>query len=194
MTKKKTQPETEERSAEQTPVDAAPTADTNEPKPEGEAAAPQPEQPEAAGKALEEAQRQRDEYIALAQRVQADFDNYRRRNQNARQDAYDDGVRDTLTKLLPVLDNLERACAAQGSEDAIREGVQMVLKQTLAMLSAAGVEEITADGVAFDPNLHNAVMQEPADGVESGTVLQVLQKGYAQGTRVLRHSMVKVAQ
>ncbi len=187
MTKKKTQPEAEERNAQQTPADTAPPADA---EPAAGAATPQPE----ADKALEEAQRQRDEYIALAQRVQADFDNYRRRNQNVRQDAYDEGVRDTLTKLLPVLDNLERASAAQGSEDAIREGVQMVLKQTLAMLTAAGVEEIAAEGVAFDPNVHNAVMQEPADGVESGTITMVLQKGYTQGAKVLRHSMVKVAQ
>lgn len=184
MTKKATKaPEAEEKAPEQT-TEATETTETT-----AEATA----QPEA-NEALEKAQKERDEYLNLAQRVQADFDNFRRRNQNVRQDAYDEGVRDTLVKLLPVLDNLERASTAQGSEDSIREGVQMVLKQMLSMLTSAGVEEIAAEGCAFDPNLHNAVMQEPAEGCESGAVLQVLQKGYAQGGRVLRHSMVKVAQ
>ena len=140
------------------------------------------------------ANRERDEYLTLAQRVQADFDNFRRRNQSVRRDAYDEGVRDTLAKLLPVLDNLDRAAAAQGADENLREGVLMVLRQLNAVLQAAGVEEIPAEGAAFDPNLHNAVMQEAAEGAESGFVTGVLQKGYKMGDKVLRHSMVKVAQ
>ena len=138
--------------------------------------------------------RERDEYLTLAQRVQADFDNFRRRNQSVRRDAYDEGMRDTLVKLLPVLDNLDRAVAAQGADESLREGVLMVLRQLNAVLQAAGVEEIPAEGAAFDPNLHNAVMQEATEDAMSGAVTGVLQKGYKMGDKVLRHSMVKVAQ
>jgi molecular chaperone GrpE len=142
----------------------------------------------------DKASKERDEYLNLAQRVQADFDNYRRRNQNAREDAYNDGVRDTLVKFLPVLDNLDRAASAPCGEEALREGVQLVVRQLNTVLCSAGVQEICAEGQVFDPNLHNAVMQECAEGVESGMVTAVMQKGYMMGCKVLRHSMVKVAE
>jgi molecular chaperone GrpE len=144
--------------------------------------------------AAEKAAKERDEYLNLAQRVQADFDNFRRRNQNVRQEAYASGGHDMLVKLLPVFDNLERAASAEGSADALREGVQMVLRQLCGVLDAAGVQEITAQGEPFDPNVHNAVMQEEAPDAESGTVTAVLQKGYRAGDKILRHCMVKVAQ
>ena len=142
----------------------------------------------------EKAARERDEFLSLAQRVQADFDNYRRRNQNAREDAYNDGARETLLKFLPVLDNLERAAAAPGEEGALREGVLLVVRQLVGVLSAAGVEEIPAQDCCFDPNVHDAVMQEAVDGCESGKVVAVLQKGYTHRGRVLRHCMVKVSE
>ncbi len=142
----------------------------------------------------EKAAKERDEFLNLAQRVQADFDNYRRRNQNAREDAYNDGVRDTLLKFLPVLDNLERAASAQGEEGALKEGVLLVVKQLTGILTAAGVEEIPAQDCAFDPNVHNAVMQEAVEGCASGQVVGVLQKGYTHKGRVLRHCMVKVSE
>ncbi len=144
--------------------------------------------------ASDKACRERDEYLNLAQRVQADFDNFRRRNQNIRQDAYDAGSHDMLVKMLPVFDNLERAAAATGSAEALRDGVQMVLRQISGVLGAVGVEEIPAEGQTFDPNLHNAMMQEEAPGVESGIVTAVLLKGYRVGSKILRHSMVKVSQ
>lgn len=137
---------------------------------------------------------ERDEYLNLAQRVQADFDNYRRRNQNVREEAYNEGVRDTLVKFLPVLDNLERALQAQGQEADLREGVLLVNRQFVSLLNAAGVEEIKAEGEPFDPNLHNAVLQEAAPGAQSGSVTAVMLKGYCMQGRVLRHSMVKVAE
>lgn len=146
------------------------------------------------GAAAEKAAKERDEYLNLAQRVQADFDNFRRRNQNVRQDAYMAGGHDMLVKLLPVFDNLERAAAAEGSAEALREGVQMVLRQLCGVLETAGVQEIQAQGEAFDPNLHNAVMQEETPDTESGTVTAVLQKGYRAGDKILRHCMVKVSQ
>ncbi len=142
----------------------------------------------------EEAERERDEFLDLLQRSRAEFDNFRRRNQKVREDAWNDGACDTVEKFLPVLDNLERAVASEGGEEALREGMLLVLKQFNALLMKAGVEEIAAEGESFDPNLHHAVMQEQAEGVESGKVAQVLQKGYRMGDRILRHCLVKVAE
>ena len=143
-------------------------------------------------KELEETRAQRDEYLDLVQRKQAEFANYRRRTESVRQEAYDDGRRDAIEKLLPVVDNLERALDAAGEESALRSGVEMVLRQTLETLTKMGVETIDPMGQPFDAELHNAVMQGSAEEGEPGTVCQVLQKGYKLGGRVIRHAMVKV--
>ena len=156
--------------------------------------AKEPVQADAAAlaKELEQTRAQRDEYLDLAQRKQAEFANYRRRTEGVRQEAYDDGRRDTIEKLLPVVDNLERALEAAGEESALRSGVEMVLRQTLDTLAKLGVETIDPMGQPFDAELHNAVMQGSAEEGEPGTVCQVLQKGYRLGGRVIRHAMVKV--
>ena len=143
-------------------------------------------------KELEETRAQRDEYLDLVQRKQAEFANYRRRTESVRQEAYDDGRRDAIEKLLPVVDNLERALDAAGEESALRSGVEMVLRQTLETLTKMGVETIDPMGQPFDAELHNAVMQGSAEEGEPGTVCLVLQKGYKLGARVIRHAMVKV--
>ena len=143
-------------------------------------------------KELEETRAQRDEYLDLVQRKQAEFANYRRRTEGVRQEAYDDGRRDTIEKLLPVVDNLERALEAAREESALRSGVEMVLRQTLETLTKMGVETIDPMGQPFDAELHNAVMQGSAEEGEPGTVCLVLQKGYKLGSRVIRHAMVKV--
>lgn len=141
---------------------------------------------------LEKARVQCDEYLDLAQRKQAEFANYRRRTEGIRQEAYDDGRRDAIEKLLPVVDNLERALSAAGEESALRSGVELVLRQTKDALAKMGVEEIDPQGQPFDAELHNAVMQGTAEEGEPGTVCMVLQKGYKLGGRVIRHAMVKV--
>ena len=141
---------------------------------------------------LEKARAQCDEYLDLAQRKQAEFANYRRRTEGIRQEAYDDGRRDAIDKLLPIVDNLERALSAAGEESALKSGVEMVLRQTKDALAKMGVEEIDPQGQPFDAELHNAVMQGTADEGETGTVCMVLQKGYKLGGRVIRHAMVKV--
>ena len=134
-----------------------------------------------------------DEYLDLAQRKQAEFANYRRRTEGVRQEAFDDGRRDAIDKLLPVIDNLERALAAAGEgEDGLKAGVEMVLRQTKETFAKMGVEEIDPLGQPFDAELHNAVMQGGEDEGEPGTVCMVLQKGYKLGSRVIRHAMVKV--
>ncbi len=152
------------------------------------------EQPDPARQALDEANAKAAEYLALAQRVQADFENFRRRNESVRADAYADGRKDTAAMMLPVLDNLERAVeAAAGSPDeALRNGVEMVLKQMTDAYGKLEVKPINRLGEKFDPNLENAILQGSEDEGEPGTVCQVLQKGYMIGDKVLRHAMVKV--
>lgn len=144
---------------------------------------------------LEKEQQQSADYLNTAQRLQAEFDNFRRRNQTLRADAYQDGKLDTLKELLPVLDNFERAMAAKADADAFFEGVEKIYKQLLETMTKMGVEEIPALGETFDPEKHHAVMQaEATEDYPAGTVCEVFQKGYRAGEKVLRYSMVKVAQ
>lgn len=167
--------------------------------PEGEQEAcnapEQDEKQEALAAEIEKLKAQSEEYLTLAQRVQADFDNYRRRNNAARQEAYEDGKRDTLEKVLPVLDNMERALLAAGDEESpLRSGVDMVLRALLEILKKEGVEVIDRVGEPFDPELENAVMRAGAEEGEPGSVCEVLQKGYRIGQKVIRHAMVKVVE
>ena len=142
---------------------------------------------------LEKTKAQCDEYLDLAQRKQAEFANYRRRTEGGRQEAFADGRRDAIDKLLPVIDNIERALSAAGDEESgLKTGVEMVLRQTKETFAKMGVEEIDPLGQPFDAELHNAVMQGGAEEGEPGTVCQVFQKGYQMNGFVLRHAMVKV--
>ena len=142
---------------------------------------------------LEKTKAQCEEYLDMAQRKQAEFANYRRRTEGVRAEAFDDGRRDAIDKLLPVIDNLERALAAAGEEEsALKSGVEMVLRQTKESFTKMGVEEIDPIGQPFDAEYHNAVMQGTEDEGEPGTVCAVFQKGYKLGSRVIRFAMVKV--
>lgn len=148
----------------------------------------------AARKHIETLQKEKDETVSLLQRNQADFDNFRRRNSSVRADSYEEGKRDTIKQLLPVLDNFERAMNNECAGDqAWREGIQLVHKQLLDILNKQGLSEIETD-CKFDPNIHEAVLQERAEGKETGDILLVLQKGYRVGERIIRHCMVKVAE
>jgi len=144
--------------------------------------------------ALEAAQEKAAEYLAMAQRVQADFENFRKRNESVRADSFGEGKRDVAAAMLPVLDNLERAAEAaeKSSDEALRNGVNLVLKQMNDVYAKLDVKPIDRLGEKFDPNLENAILQGTAEEGEPGTVCQVLQKGYKMGDRVLRHAMVKV--
>ena len=143
-------------------------------------------------KQLEAAKKQSDEYLNMAQRVQADFENFRRRNNAVRADAYEAGARAFIKTILPVMDNLERALAAESADAALHEGVSMVHRQLSEALEKRGVTVIDCAGEKFDPRLEDAVMQADASEGEPGTVCLVLQKGYQLGDVVLRHAMVKV--
>ncbi|MDO4546931.1 MAG: nucleotide exchange factor GrpE [Clostridia bacterium] len=144
--------------------------------------------------ALETAVKQRDEYLDMARRAQADFQNFKRRNAQTRTDAYDEGVRDTLTAILPVIDNLDRAVAA-GAENAdaraLLEGVELTRRILSEAVQRMGLVEIKAVGEDFDPNKHNAVMR--CEEGEPGKVLEEFEKGYEARGRVLRYSTVKVS-
>ncbi|TQR19271.1 nucleotide exchange factor GrpE [Psychrobacillus vulpis] len=128
-------------------------------------------------------------------RLRADFENYKRRVQLDKEADYKYRAQTVLTDILPVLDNFERALAIQtNSEEAasLAKGVEMVYRSLLDAVAKEGLETIESEGVPFDPNFHQAVMQEKDESKESGIVLQELQKGYKLKDRILRPSMVKV--
>jgi molecular chaperone GrpE len=139
---------------------------------------------------------ERDQFLAMLQRTQADFDNYQKRNRREREEErryYNDRFAE---ELLPVLDNLERAMAAATSakeKGPLVQGVGMVHSQLLDLLRRHGITPIEALGQPFDPNLHQAVMQQPAPDKEPNTVLQVLEQGFKIHDRVLRPARVIVS-
>ncbi len=150
----------------------------------------------AAAKAhIESLQKEKDDTVQLLQHIQADFDNFRKRNASIRLDSYEDGKRDTIKELLPALDSFDRAVSSAGEncDKALLEGILLVQRQLLDSLKKLGLEEVEATG-QFDPNMHEAVLREKVKGKASGDVVEVLQKGYRVGERVLRHTMVKVAE
>ncbi len=149
--------------------------------------------PENLPSELDMALAKQEEYLNLAQRVQADFENYKKRNVSIRKDAYDDGKKDFAQGILPILDNFERAIqSADDEQDPLLIGIKMVYRQILDLLEKNNIETISRQGEVFDPELEEAVSQgNPEDG-EPGTVCEVLQKGYKMNKFVLRHSMVKV--
>ena len=147
--------------------------------------------------ALVEAEQQRDDYLDGAQRARAEFENYRRRTMREGASQRDAGKAELAEGLLEVLDDLDRTLdAAESSDDeSLARGVQLVAEKLVRSLRASGLERIDATGVAFDPNLHEAVQQTEADEPrEQPAVAQVLRPGYLLGDRVLRAAMVVVEQ
>lgn len=142
-------------------------------------------------KELEEQLRQaRDALLRTA----AEFENFKKRTAKEKEAIYSEAVCATVGKLLPCLDNLERAAESSGDAQSIRKGVELTLKQFLTAFDAIGVEEIEARvGSPLDPNLHNAMMRVEDPELEEGTIAQVLAKGYKIGDRVIRYTMVKSA-
>ena len=126
-------------------------------------------------------------------RLMADFQNFKRRTEKEKGDIYAFANEKIIGELLNVIDNFERALAAGNAEDNFYKGMEMILKQLLGVIEKAGASEIKALGEDFDPNFHNAIMMEDSSEYESGKVTVVLQKGYVLNNRVIRPSMVKVA-
>ena len=146
------------------------------------------------GAALEEAARERDAHYDRLLRLTAEFDNYRKRTERERRELVEQAAGDLLGDLLPVVDDLERALAADaGDGDAYRRGVEIIHRQLLDVMARRGVAPIEAAGADFDPTLHQAVAHEPSDGHRDGEVVEELRRGYTLRGRLLRASMVKVA-
>ena len=125
-------------------------------------------------------------------RLRAEYDNYRRRSIKEKEGIYSDAYVDVVKEILPVIDNLERAIAADGTLEDLKKGVEMTMKGCQDAFSKLGVEEIDATG-EFDPNFHTAVMHIEDESLEKNVVAEVFQKGYKKDDKIIRHTMVKVA-
>jgi molecular chaperone GrpE len=135
-----------------------------------------------------------DEYLLLAQRTQADFENYRKRAAREAALAQERGIAKLAKELLPAIDNLDRALKAASEEQSpLAEGIKLVHTDLLSALQRVGVESFSPEGEPFDPQLHEAVAQQPIEGAESGSVAEVFQQGYRLGDTVLRPARVLVA-
>jgi len=149
---------------------------------------------------LADTQRERDEYLDLAKRTKADFENYRKRMSSEVQAAAGRGKAEVIREVVPVLDDLERAIQAAGldpegdSEDGLAHGVLLVFRSLRDSLVRNGVEAVDPKGEKFDPMAHEALSTQPADGVESGVVVEVMQKGYRLGEQLIRPARVVVSE
>jgi molecular chaperone GrpE len=149
---------------------------------------------------LADTQRERDEYLDLAKRTKADFENFRRRMTSEVQAAGARGKAEVLRDVLPVLDDLERALQAEGldpdgdSPDGLAHGVLLVFRSLRDSLAKHGIEAVDPTGEKFDPTLHEALSTQPSEGVESGTVVETMQKGYRLGEQLIRPARVVVAE
>lgn len=144
---------------------------------------------------VETSNKQVKEYMERLQRTMAEFDNFRKRTIKEKSMMYENGAKETLEKLLPVVDNFERALGSVSEEEKelpFTQGVEMIFKQLMGALNELGVEPIEAEGKEFDPNLHHAVTHAEDDSFGENTVAEEFQKGYMYKDSVLRHSMVKV--
>ena len=146
-----------------------------------------PEDPEA--KLQEAIKEQEDKYLRLL----AEYDNYRKRSQKEKENAWTTAKADAVKEFLPVFDNLERALKQETADEAYAKGVEMIMTQFRTTLEKLGVTEIPALGLTFDPNLHNAVMHVDDESLGENTVAEVFQTGFQIGDKIIRHAMVKVA-
>lgn len=146
---------------------------------------------------LSEAEARSAENLDGWQRALADFVNYKKRVERDNEMLRLTMKGDIIKKFLPVLDDLERALQnrpTEGNAAAWADGVELIVRKMQSVLEAEGVKKIEAEGMPFDPNYHEAISHEPADGVESGHVIAVVQNGYVLGERVIRPALVRVAQ
>ena len=195
----------EEAAAAQTPAPEAEAAQ--------EAAAPKAEKAPEKEKEKKEKKKELESQLAAAKaetekakaeaaeakdrllRTAAEYDNFRKRSAREQDAAFGNGVAHAVSQILSILDTLEMAEAAPTADENFKKGVTLTLEKAKAAFEALKVEEIPALGLPFDPAVHNAVMQKAAEnGEESGTVLQVFQKGYKLGDKVIRHATVIVAE
>ena len=198
MSSKKNRPEDAAVPEQETPAEQAAE---NEKPPEAEATESQEAKSEdtksepaagdgsaAADDCAAKVQAEHDRYLRLA----AEYDNYRMRSARERESIYSDVRADTVTKFLPVYDNLVRALEQSTADEAYRKGVEMIMTQFKDILGRLGVTEIESVGQTFDPALHNAVMHDVDEEQGENIIVQELQKGFRMGDKVIRFAMVKV--
>jgi len=170
-------PEANGGSAPEQPADAQKDADTAQ----------------ALQQQLTDAQSLAQENLDGWQRALAEFQNYKKRVERDREAEQAMMKGDLIRKVLPVLDDLERALQNRPAEDAWGNGIELIQRKLQAMLEAEGIERINAEGALFDPRLHEAISQDAVEGVESGHVAAIIQNGYTLGERVVRPALVRVA-
>ena len=209
MTEEKNQTPTPEPAQEtkqpETPQAAAPETQAEPADAEPEQAKPEKEKKdwfgkknrelEAAKAKLEEAEKKNGELKDQLLRTAAEYDNYRKRTAREADRKFNDGVCHAVTQILGILDTLDMAARAECTDENYKKGVMMTLDKADKALTTLRIEEIEALGKPFDPQFMNAVQQvPPAEGQESGTVVQVFQKGYKIGDKIIRHATVVVAE
>ena len=143
---------------------------------------------------LVEVEAKASEYKDGWMRSQAEFQNYKNRMQRDNELMYVSMKGDIIKKVLPVLDDLERALQNRPADDAWANGIELIVRKLQAVLESENVKRIEADGAEFDPNFHEAISHEPSDDVPSGHVIAIVQNGYVLGERVIRPTLVRVAQ
>ena len=194
-----------EKETKQTPAAETKAPETEAKAPEQET--PKAEKPEAKHEGkhhhetaalqakLDEAEKKNEELKNQLLRTAAEYDNYRKRSQREADQKFNDGVSHAVTQILGILDTLDMAANAACTDDNYKKGVMMTLDKAGQALEKLNITEIEAQDQPFDPNLMNAVQQvPPQDGQESGTVVQVFQKGYKIGDKIIRHATVVVAE
>ena len=142
---------------------------------------------------VEEKAEEKDDFKDKYIRLMADFDNFKKRTQKEVTSTYTNAVTDTVEKLLPVMDNFERAMISADENDEFAKGISMIYKQLKEVFDTIGVKEIEALGKTFDPNIHNAVMHVDDEEKGEGEIVEEFMKGYMLKDKVIRHSVVKVA-
>jgi molecular chaperone GrpE len=154
-----------------------------------------PEEMQQTMKMVEEKNQLLEEMTDRYKRLQADFDNFRRRTKIEKEELAQVITETVVVKLLPIIDNFDRARSIGSTQDApaILEGVELIYKQFMATLEKLDIQPIAAVGSAFDPNLHEAVMTAPDENCPDGTILAEFQRGYTLGAKAIRPSMVKVS-
>lgn len=146
-------------------------------------------------KQLEQKMKENEEYVNLLQRTYAEFDNYKKRTAKEKEALYSNSIVDIMSNVLPIIDNLEKALESCNNEDGskIVKGVEMILRQLKDMIKKYKITEIEAVGQKFNPEYHEAVMHIEDENFSENEIIEVFRKGYVCGDKVLRHSMVKVA-
>jgi molecular chaperone GrpE len=145
-------------------------------------------------KQLAEAMSQVAEYKDGWQRSVAEFQNFRRRVDAEKAETYQNAVGSIIKRYLPILDDMERALATRPADLAWVDGIELIYRKLQCILDSEGLKRIEAEGQMFDPNLHEAILQEPCEGYETGQIIAVVQNGYMLGERVIRPAQVRVAQ